>query len=256
MQRLYKQAILCSVFVLAVGLAFTAAKSQAATIHKMPGMAVIARAAHNAAVLIGILKGEIPKTIEQDVMFPDATGWISTYQPGGSTTTSDNAFFSSDITKNGRTCFACHQPECGWAISPPQLLAQLCLTRGRSILFQPIDAADCPNSHGATARFPGSIPFFSNLVTEPDCPGSTPGNPATCDKFITTDPGKGLVTGLCKDLGKMKVPILRGLASRAPYFHGGNAAALIDVVNFYNLRFDIRLTDQEKKDLVNYLNSR
>ena len=101
----------------------------------------------------------------------------------------------------------------------------------------------------------GTIPFFSNPVTSVNCPGSTMDNPATCDKFITTDPGKGLITGKCQDLGKIKVPILRGLASRAPYFHGGNAATLMDVVNFYNLRFDIRLTNQEKKDLVNYLSS-
>lgn len=31
----------------------------------------------------------------------------------------------------------------------------------------------------------------------------------------------------------MKVPILRGVAARAPYFHGGNAAILNAVVNFY-----------------------
>ena len=53
----------------------------------------------------------------------------------------------------------------------------------------------------------------------------------------------------------MKVPILRGVAARAPYFHGGNAATLNDVVNFYNNRFNIGLTAQQKQDLVNYLNS-
>jgi hypothetical protein len=96
-----------------------------------------------------------------------------------------------------------------------------------------------------------TIPFFSNPVTSSHCPAGI----MPCDMFITTDPGKGLITGKCKDLGKMKVPVLRGLASRAPYFHGGNAAKLIDVVNFYDQRFNINLTDQEKKDLVNYLNS-
>lgn len=100
-----------------------------------------------------------------------------------------------------------------------------------------------------------SIPFFSNPVTSESCPGSTPGNPATCDKFVTTDPGKGLVNGKCQDLGKMKVPILRGLASRAPYFHGGNAETLEELVDFYNDRFHIEFTEDEKKDLVNYLNS-
>jgi len=577
MQRSKKQAILCLVFVFTVGLAVASARSPAVS-HRTPGMAVIARVAHNGPVLKEILRGEIPETIEQQVTFGDPTGRISTYQPEGQTTTVGQGFFSSDITTNGRTCFTCHQPQNGWAISPPQIFAQFLLTRGQSILFQPIDAADCPNSPGATARFPdsrfvrarsqlfkhgnfrislnapnplgppapdeshmtfggntdpewvltvvydpfgcqldpehglpanlisvyrrplpsanvaflrrdhaednpakfdimwdarepdletqfinatlfhgqttvepdeasvtqgvqfqsgmftaqsydywagdltgsdrsgaiggpmnlydwrqedssspcssdssspsgelecdgikikqilldgtrvnmgtdlydefapptthnrkrqarresiargeslfdskvfiiskvaglndikgsfdgesgtcstchsnmnvlndtagdpkrlgifdnsnagvnsdvnvmpwtpdfprfafycetGSIPFFSNPVTSPNCPGSTPDQNATCDEFITTDPGKGLITGLCQDLGKMKVPILRGLAARAPYFHGGNSATLMDVVNFYDQRFNIRLDRQEKKDLVNYLNS-
>ncbi len=582
MQRLKKQAILGSVFVLTLGLTFTAARSQTIE-HKTPGMSVIARVGQNVAVLLKILKGEIPATIEEYISFPDATGFISTYQPGGATATSSNAFFSSDITTNGRTCFTCHQPQNNWEISPPQILAQFLLTRGQSALFQPIDAANCPTSPGATARFPdprfvtarsqlfkrgnfriglnapnplgpqddsyitfsgnknpewvltvdydpfgceldhvhglpanlisvyrrplpstnvafllqyhdaspdprkfdimwdarepnletqfinatlfhgqttlepdedsitqgvqfqsgmftaqsynilagdltggdgsgalggptnlynwrqsatpactfdainglicagikvkqvlpapvilpdgtilvdgngvprslsvnvgsqlydgfatptthkkltqaqresiargealfdskvfiinkvaglndvkgdangtepgtcttchsnknvlndtagdpkrlgimdnssdvnvmpwtpdfprfafycatGSIPFFSNQVYSYKCPGGT----GPCDEFITTDPGKGLITGKCQDLGKMKVPVLRGLAARAPYFHGGNAETLIDVVNFYDQRFDIRLTHQQKQDLVNYLNS-
>ncbi len=101
----------------------------------------------------------------------------------------------------------------------------------------------------------GKITFFSNPVTSPNCPGSTPGNPATCDEFITTDPGMGLITGKCADLGRMKVPILRGVGARAPYFHGGQAATLLDVVNFYDNRFNIGLTTQQKLDLINYLNS-
>jgi cytochrome c peroxidase len=99
------------------------------------------------------------------------------------------------------------------------------------------------------------IPYFSNQVTSMSCPGSTPGHPATCDQFITTDPGKGLITGKCADLGMIKVPILLGVGARAPYFHGGNALTLTDVVNFYNKRFNIGLTAQQKTDLVNYLNS-
>ena len=100
-----------------------------------------------------------------------------------------------------------------------------------------------------------SIPFCSNPVTSPNCPGSDPGNDATCDEFVTTDPGEGLINGRCADLGKMKVPVLRALASRAPYFHGGNAATLEDVVNFYNTRFNIGFTGPEKADIVNYLKS-
>jgi cytochrome c peroxidase len=53
----------------------------------------------------------------------------------------------------------------------------------------------------------------------------------------------------------MKVPVLRSLAARAPYFHGGNALTLAALVNFYNMRFQIGLSTQDKTDLVNFLNT-
>ena len=64
-----------------------------------------------------------------------------------------------------------------------------------------------------------------------------------------------MITGQCADIGKLKGPILRGLAARAPYFHNGSAATLLDVVNFYDQRFDLNFTDQQKQDLVNFLNA-
>jgi cytochrome c peroxidase len=73
--------------------------------------------------------------------------------------------------------------------------------------------------------------------------------------YHVTDPGKATISGQCKDIGRFKGPILRGLASRAPYFHNGSAATLMDVVNFYDQRFKIGFTDQQKTDLVNFLNS-
>lgn len=71
----------------------------------------------------------------------------------------------------------------------------------------------------------------------------------------TSDPGKATLTGLCMDIGRGKGPILRGLAARAPYFHNGAAATLDEVVEFYNDRFQMKLTNQEKRDLVNFLKS-
>jgi hypothetical protein len=71
----------------------------------------------------------------------------------------------------------------------------------------------------------------------------------------TTDPGRALITGLWADVGKVKGPILRGLAARAPYFHNGSAASLGDVVTFYDKRFNVSFTDQEKADLIAFLNS-
>ena len=68
-----------------------------------------------------------------------------------------------------------------------------------------------------------------------------------------TDLGRAMVTGKCADVGKTKGPILRGLAGRAPYFHNGGAKTLHDAVEFYNQRFNMGLSDQQKDDLVAFL---
>ncbi len=77
--------------------------------------------------------------------------------------------------------------------------------------------------------------------------------PLAGQTFVVTDPGRALITGLCADIGAFKVPTLRGLAARAPYFHNGSAATLLDVVNFYNERFTLNLSPEQKDDLVNFL---
>jgi hypothetical protein len=87
----------------------------------------------------------------------------------------------------------------------------------------------------------------------PDLPLFTLRCRATNRVVQTLDPGRALVTGACRDIGKIKEPILRGLAARAPYFHNGSAATLMDVVDFYNGRFRIGLGPQEKDDLVAFL---
>ena len=77
--------------------------------------------------------------------------------------------------------------------------------------------------------------------------------PLAGQNFVVTDPGRALISGKCADIGKVKGPILRGLASRAPYFHNGSAATLLDVVEFYNQRFNLGFTQQQKGDLVAFL---
>ncbi len=72
---------------------------------------------------------------------------------------------------------------------------------------------------------------------------------------FTNDPGKALITGKCRDIGARSVPSLRALAAHEPYFSDGSAATLLDVVNFYDRRFAIGLTSDEKRDLVNFLNA-
>ena len=68
-----------------------------------------------------------------------------------------------------------------------------------------------------------------------------------------SDPGRAMVTGKWEDIGKFKVPVLRGIAARYPYFHNGSARTVGDVVNFYDDRFDIGLSLEEKLDLTAFL---
>jgi hypothetical protein len=79
--------------------------------------------------------------------------------------------------------------------------------------------------------------------------------PATQQTIQTSDPGRALISGQCSDIGKFKVPSLRALAARAPYFHDGSAATLNDVVEFYDQHFAIGLSVQDKADLVAFLSS-
>ncbi len=88
------------------------------------------------------------------------------------------------------------------------------------------------------------LPVFELACTQGALAGNT---------YYTSDPGKALITGQCSDIGRGKGLILRGLAARAPYFHDGVAANLQQVVNFYNQRFQIGLTQQQMQDLVNFL---
>ena len=79
-----------------------------------------------------------------------------------------------------------------------------------------------------------------------------PGQPAS---FYTTDPGRALITGHCSDFNRVKGPVLRGLAGRAPYFHNGAAADLDELVSFYDKRFQMGLTKVQKRQLVAFLDA-
>jgi hypothetical protein len=85
------------------------------------------------------------------------------------------------------------------------------------------------------------------------CPNTT--DPTQTASFYTSDPGRALITGKCSDLYHLKAPTLRGLAARAPYFHNGAAFDLSQLVNFYNQRFQIGLTPEQKSDLVAFLSA-
>jgi len=88
-----------------------------------------------------------------------------------------------------------------------------------------------------------------------DMPLYTLQNNATGEIIKTTDPGRAMITGKWADIAKFKGAILRGLSSRAPYFHNGIAATLADAVEFYNQRFAMGLSAQEKSDLTAFLSA-
>lgn len=87
----------------------------------------------------------------------------------------------------------------------------------------------------------------------PDMPLYTLRNKETGETIQTQDPGAAMTTGRWKDIGRFKVPILRGLSTRAPYFHDGSAKTIEDVTNFYKKQFDIKFSDQELADLNAFL---
>ena len=69
----------------------------------------------------------------------------------------------------------------------------------------------------------------------------------------TTDPGAALTTGKWADIGKFKIPSLRGLETQSPYMHNGFSGDLLDVLDFYNKRFNIGLSQQDADDLKAFL---
>lgn len=69
----------------------------------------------------------------------------------------------------------------------------------------------------------------------------------------TQDPGRALISGLCNDVGTIVMQQFRGLAARAPYFSNGSAATLGELVDFYNRRYNIGFSEQERQDLANFL---
>lgn len=114
---------------------------------------------------------------------------------------------------------------------------------------------DTPNVGNHSVTAPLNIGMSDASLRTPDLPLYTLRNKVTGELTQTTDPGRALITGKWRDIGKVKGPVLRGLAARAPYFHNGSAATLEDVVNFYDTRFTIGFTAQEKADLVAFLRS-
>jgi cytochrome c peroxidase len=126
---------------------------------------------------------------------------------------------------------------------------------------KPVIEGSCSTCHNApnignhSVGAPLNIGISDASRRTPDMPLYTLTNNSTGQSVQTTDPGLAMLTGKWADIGKFKGPMLRGLAARAPYFHNGSAATLTDVVNFYDSRFHIGMTPQQKSDLVAFLSA-
>ena len=83
---------------------------------------------------------------------------------------------------------------------------------------------------------------------------------------VTDDVGRSKISLTSMDTRKFKTPTLRAVANTAPYFHSGQFETLEEVLTFYNasggvdtykdpLKKPLNLTEQEQKDLVEFLKS-
>jgi hypothetical protein len=112
-----------------------------------------------------------------------------------------------------------------------------------------------PNVGGHSTKMLVNIGIADGSRRAPDMPLYTLRNTATGETVQTTDPGLALSTGKWADIGRFAVPNLRGIETRSPYFHNGQVTSIDDLVDFYNTRFNIGLTDAEKADLVAFVES-
>ncbi len=123
----------------------------------------------------------------------------------------------------------------------------------------PLNEMTCSSCHNTPQVGGASTPLMVSIFTShssqhtPDLPLYTLRNKRTGLQIRSLDPGVAMVTGKWQDIGRFKVPSLRGLASRAPYFHNGSAETLFDVVFYYDRTFALFLTGQELQDLSAFL---
>ena len=132
---------------------------------------------------------------------------------------------------------------------------------GLTTAEQPSVTVTCSTCHDAPGAGSNSSGRFFDLGLASasragtDLPVYTLQERSTGTQVQVSDPGRALITGAFKDVATFKVPTLRGLAARGPYFHNGAAATLSNVVGFYNGRFGIGLTNDEKAALAAFLSS-
>ena len=111
---------------------------------------------------------------------------------------------------------------------------------------------------------PGQVDLGTTNLPFADAMPDLPLFRVTCQKqphphygrvILTYDPGFALTSGKCADVGKITLQSMRGLSARAPYFSNGLAKDLRGIVDYYERRYSIGYTEQEKQDLVNMMSA-
>jgi len=124
------------------------------------------------------------------------------------------------------------------------------------VLFSTESGADCFHCHGGD----GNLLFTTNLFY----------NNAKDSVFNDTR-DRYAITKNPSDIGAYKAPTLRNIGFTAPYMHDGRFKTLEEVIDFYNSGLvyseyasplmhklntrGAQLTSQQKKDLINFLNT-
>lgn len=148
-------------------------------------------------------------------------GWAKSRNPKRRQIARGQALFN-DGDANGRSCGGCHNA-----------------------------ANNGQNVGGALFDVGASDAEFA----KPDMAVYTLENLETGEVVETTDPGRAMNTGAWSDLNRFKTVNLRGLASRAPYFHNGIAETLHDVIYHYEVALGFDFSPQQERDLVAFLNA-
>lgn len=92
------------------------------------------------------------------------------------------------------------------------------------------------------------LPLFKLTCHEPAIP-----HPYLGRVVYTQDPGRALISGRCEDVGSIVIQQMRGLSARTPLFSNGSAQSIREVIDYYDRRYNIHFTEQERIDLENFL---
>lgn len=106
-----------------------------------------------------------------------------------------------------------------------------------------IGASNMPHAEGTR-----ELPTFK--IT---CKATAKAHPYLGREIYTHDPGRALISGRCNEVGSLIMQQFRGLSARAPYFSNGSAENIRAIIDFYDRRYNVGFTDQERQDLVNFL---